>query len=148
MPRCRCNAEFCYICGTKWRNCDCPRWHEGRLLARAEHLVDRPREDNDHRPLDVRDRAVRIREATNYLLAGPECDHNNWEYIEGVGTCEICDYTGLVYIYLCRGCGTTSCNWCNTMAREEQEPRARVNRRQGRNGFRGRGSGRRASARV
>ncbi|PIL32154.1 hypothetical protein GSI_06860 [Ganoderma sinense ZZ0214-1] len=33
---CRCRFEFCYMCGSRWKTCDCPQWHEERLRAAAE----------------------------------------------------------------------------------------------------------------
>ncbi|KAF2666261.1 hypothetical protein BT63DRAFT_54129 [Microthyrium microscopicum] len=30
---CPCKAEFCYLCGAKWKTCDCSRWNEDRLLG-------------------------------------------------------------------------------------------------------------------
>ncbi|KAF6809185.1 IBR finger domain-containing protein [Colletotrichum sojae] len=32
---CRCRAEFCYLCGRKWKSCTCARWEEARLYARS-----------------------------------------------------------------------------------------------------------------
>ncbi|PWY92177.1 hypothetical protein BO70DRAFT_367399 [Aspergillus heteromorphus CBS 117.55] len=37
---CRCGREFCYICGRVWRTCDCPLWHENRLIDMANQGVD------------------------------------------------------------------------------------------------------------
>lgn len=39
--RCRCGAQFCYVCGQRWKTCGCPQWEEPRLYARAAQLVDR-----------------------------------------------------------------------------------------------------------
>ncbi|KAI5265912.1 hypothetical protein E4T47_08404 [Aureobasidium subglaciale] len=36
---CVCGAQFCYVCGTRWRTCDCPRWNESWLVDGG----DRPR---------------------------------------------------------------------------------------------------------
>ncbi|KFA55545.1 hypothetical protein S40293_02035 [Stachybotrys chartarum IBT 40293] len=36
---CRCGAEFCMICGVKWKNCDCPWFNYGAVEAdRLEHM--------------------------------------------------------------------------------------------------------------
>ncbi|KAI9171088.1 ATP-dependent RNA helicase DEAH12, chloroplastic [Paramyrothecium foliicola] len=37
---CRCGAEFCMICGTKWKNCDCP-WFNYETIDtdRAGHMI-------------------------------------------------------------------------------------------------------------
>lgn len=39
MCRCVCGAEFCYICGARWRTCSCPHFNEEWLMEG----VDRPR---------------------------------------------------------------------------------------------------------
>lgn len=41
MTRCRCGANFCYVCAATWRTCGCPQWEEQRLLERATLIVDR-----------------------------------------------------------------------------------------------------------
>ncbi|KAH8810786.1 hypothetical protein F5884DRAFT_698809 [Xylogone sp. PMI_703] len=33
---CRCGAEFCYVCGEKWKTCNCEQWTEHRLLTRSD----------------------------------------------------------------------------------------------------------------
>ncbi|KAG6002304.1 hypothetical protein E4U21_003255 [Claviceps maximensis] len=33
---CRCKAEFCYICGVAWKNCNCERWDEARIIHQEE----------------------------------------------------------------------------------------------------------------
>ncbi|KAG6324780.1 hypothetical protein E4U44_000112 [Claviceps purpurea] len=38
---CRCKAEFCYVCGLKWKQCSCAQWDEDRLIARVDNIVDR-----------------------------------------------------------------------------------------------------------
>ncbi|KFZ20941.1 hypothetical protein V502_02968 [Pseudogymnoascus sp. VKM F-4520 (FW-2644)] len=38
---CRCGAQFCYVCGQKWKNCGCEQWDEHRLLVRANQIIDR-----------------------------------------------------------------------------------------------------------
>ncbi|KAI2463784.1 hypothetical protein F4781DRAFT_106431 [Annulohypoxylon bovei var. microspora] len=35
---CRCKYEFCYVCGSRWKTCDCPHWEESRLYARAAQI--------------------------------------------------------------------------------------------------------------
>jgi len=32
---CRCTAQFCYLCAAKWKECNCPAFEEGWLLAMA-----------------------------------------------------------------------------------------------------------------
>ncbi|KAG6105452.1 hypothetical protein E4U31_001407 [Claviceps sp. LM219 group G6] len=38
---CRCKAEFCYVCGLKWKQCSCAQWDEDRLTARVDNIMDR-----------------------------------------------------------------------------------------------------------
>ncbi|KAG6026382.1 hypothetical protein E4U40_002158 [Claviceps sp. LM458 group G5] len=38
---CRCKAQFCYVCGLKWKQCSCAQWDEDRLTARVDNIVDR-----------------------------------------------------------------------------------------------------------
>lgn len=33
---CRCKTQFCYLCSSPWKTCQCPRWDEQRLVTRAE----------------------------------------------------------------------------------------------------------------
>jgi hypothetical protein len=41
MARCKCRAEFCYLCGLGWKTFSCERWNEQRLVERAQEVVDR-----------------------------------------------------------------------------------------------------------
>ncbi|KAK1974310.1 IBR finger domain-containing protein [Colletotrichum cereale] len=38
---CRCGAQFCYLCGHRWKNCTCAMWNEERLYARPNAIVNR-----------------------------------------------------------------------------------------------------------
>ncbi|KAK3625050.1 hypothetical protein LTR56_013654 [Elasticomyces elasticus] len=38
---CRCGAQFCYVCGARWKTCRCLQADEGRLYDRAAQIVDR-----------------------------------------------------------------------------------------------------------
>ncbi|THZ74730.1 hypothetical protein D6C84_09307 [Aureobasidium pullulans] len=48
---CRCGAQFCYICGARWKTCLCPHMNEAYLLAgndrprNAEHRLFQPPQD-------------------------------------------------------------------------------------------------------
>ncbi|GAB1727524.1 hypothetical protein NU195Hw_g537t1 [Hortaea werneckii] len=46
---CRCGFQFCYVCGARWKTCDCPQAHEARLYARARQIV--ARDPNPNRRL-------------------------------------------------------------------------------------------------
>ena len=39
--RCICGAEFCYICGVKWKTCNCGEIGEQPQMAQDEELRDR-----------------------------------------------------------------------------------------------------------
>jgi len=36
---CRCRAEFCYLCKTPWKNCECVQWDEERLYEEAHRAI-------------------------------------------------------------------------------------------------------------
>ena len=38
---CRCGRQFCYLCSRPWKTCNCKRWDERRLVARAQEVDDR-----------------------------------------------------------------------------------------------------------
>ncbi|KAK1816479.1 hypothetical protein LTR12_009070 [Friedmanniomyces endolithicus] len=38
---CPCGAQFCYICGRRWKTCACAQWEENHLFNRAAQIVDR-----------------------------------------------------------------------------------------------------------
>jgi hypothetical protein len=38
---CHCKAEFCYVCGARWKTCRCEQWEERRLYDRANQILDR-----------------------------------------------------------------------------------------------------------
>ncbi|KAJ7584835.1 hypothetical protein C8J56DRAFT_949154 [Mycena floridula] len=38
---CLCKQQFCYLCRTPWKNCDCVLWDTDRLVARAEQRLQR-----------------------------------------------------------------------------------------------------------
>ncbi|KAI1478009.1 hypothetical protein F4774DRAFT_387462 [Daldinia eschscholtzii] len=42
---CRCGFGFCYVCGGRWKTCQCEHWDEHRLYARAAQIDARAQED-------------------------------------------------------------------------------------------------------
>lgn len=116
--RCICQAEFCYVCGQKWKNCGCSLSDEDRLLERAERAVNRRAalnaahgDGDDIRPREEQVQDMRTRLQQNY------CDHNQWTHItctrRDPGTCQICGYQGRAYIYECAHCTFRACNYCH-----------------------------------
>ncbi|KAF7941769.1 uncharacterized protein EAE97_006606 [Botrytis byssoidea] len=89
--KCRCGAEFCYICGLRWNSCRCPHWHETRLGARATEAFDRRLE---HRLLERPHQAVgqgfaaraQVAVAAQALRNNP-AGENRWTYIHGNHMC-------------------------------------------------------------
>ncbi|RYP65651.1 hypothetical protein DL771_008203 [Monosporascus sp. 5C6A] len=51
---CRCGFQFCYVCGSEWKTCQCEHWDEHRLLERAQQIDardrDRDRDGEDAAP--------------------------------------------------------------------------------------------------
>ncbi|RYP17646.1 hypothetical protein DL767_009972 [Monosporascus sp. MG133] len=41
---CRCGFQFCYVCGSRWKTCQCDHWDEHRLLERAQQIDARDRD--------------------------------------------------------------------------------------------------------
>ncbi|KAF4339196.1 IBR finger domain protein [Fusarium beomiforme] len=70
---CICRAEFCYVCGERWKNCDCPQWQEERLVRRANDIVDR--DDNAGR-MDAQVRQARVERERANLIENHECTHD------------------------------------------------------------------------
>ncbi len=116
--RCICQAEFCYVCGQKWKNCGCSLFDEDRLLGRAERAVNRRAalnaahgDGDDIRPREEQIQDMRTRLQQNY------CDHNQWTHItcttRDPGICQLCGYQGREYIYECAHCTLRACNHCH-----------------------------------
>lgn len=105
---CRCGAQFCYVCGEKWKTCGCEQWHENRLLDRANTVVDR---DMD-RELDDAERAVRMEQEQQNLRDNHECRHETWRVESGAFQCEECLDHLPQYIYECVNCRIRACRIC------------------------------------
>lgn len=105
--RCRCHAEFCYLCGVRWKNCQCAQWQEDRLVARAEQVV-----QWNPRPRAPEIEARQVRQAIEHLRTRHECDHTSWNYVRGPHACEECHYTLPQYTFECRQCRLQACNRC------------------------------------
>lgn len=115
--RCRCDAQFCYRCGTKWRNCDCGDYDEPQLQTRATRgmALRAARRADRGLPPDLRPREQQLAELRQRLRV--DCDHNNFSYERrsrmDPGYCEICGYQGWIYIFRCDHCRFTACRDCH-----------------------------------
>lgn len=116
--RCRCEAEFCYRCGTKWRNCECGDYDEPQLQTRAARGIDIRAARRVARvlPPDLRPREQQLAELQQRLQV--DCDHNNFNYEGGKseqnpGRCEVCEYPAWIYILRCEHCRFTACRDCH-----------------------------------
>ncbi|EEH33161.2 IBR finger domain-containing protein [Paracoccidioides lutzii Pb01] len=132
---CRCGAQFCYICGQRWKSCACEQWDEGRLLARANQILDREPErlaavpapadatrlaNAPHLPQEIDPpanptldrRNILVAETMQNLRANHECGHSHWRWVQGPHQCEECHHFLTQYIFECRLCRLQACNRC------------------------------------
>ncbi|KAH8695674.1 hypothetical protein BGW36DRAFT_299454 [Talaromyces proteolyticus] len=111
---CRCGREFCYICGNVWRSCNCPLWHENRLVEMANEAVDEEVEPN----ADAGVRQGLFNRIVENLRRHEEvgCEHHRssqWRWRnQGSLQCEVCDYVLPEYIFMCTNCRMRACNRC------------------------------------
>ncbi|TDZ35845.1 E3 ubiquitin-protein ligase [Colletotrichum spinosum] len=104
---CRCGAQFCYICGAKWKTCGCDQWAEERLISRAETIVGR------HAPaLNPEHHARRVERAARQLAAHHQCEHPTWRTRKGPNRCEECHESKPHFIYECARCRIHACRDC------------------------------------
>ncbi|UPK91804.1 hypothetical protein LCI18_002739 [Fusarium solani-melongenae] len=106
---CKCKAEFCYVCGKRWKTCSCPQWHEERLYCRANAIVDRA---NDAAQLNEAVRQRRVEQERLNLIENHECTHERWKGRPGPRECEECLEIMPVFIYECRRCRIMACRRC------------------------------------
>ena len=107
---CLCGAQFCYVCGLRWKTCTCPQWDDARLLARATQVVRRVRPDE--RPHNAQAEQHQIQRAVQNLRERHECNHQRWQYVRGPNRCEECHHTLSEYIFECGQCQLRACNRC------------------------------------
>ncbi|KAJ3502013.1 hypothetical protein NM208_g16816 [Fusarium decemcellulare] len=74
---CLCKAEFCYVCGKRWKTCACAQWDEDRLVRRANAIVDRAGR------IDERARRIRVEQERHNLMENYECTHQKWNSRSG-----------------------------------------------------------------
>lgn len=115
---CRCRAEFCYVCGERWKTCGCAQWDEARLLDRAADIVDR--HDGPVRPGNVRGEPARalqrerqVARMADQLRERHECDHHGrWIRRTGTHRCEECHDFLANFILECHQCRLLACVRC------------------------------------
>ncbi|KAI0130713.1 hypothetical protein F4814DRAFT_444849 [Daldinia grandis] len=114
---CRCGAQFCYLCGQRWKTCHCPQWDEQLLYGQAGVIHDGAH--NDHGEVAVAEdpdledgRNRRFMDIVDDLRENHQCDHANWHYIAGRHVCEVCGRHMTTFIYGCYGCDIHVCRQC------------------------------------
>ncbi|KAF2866427.1 hypothetical protein BDV95DRAFT_631857 [Massariosphaeria phaeospora] len=110
---CRCKAQFCYVCGVQWKNCQCPEADARRIEERAEDIVDREAPAN----LPHAERQQRVRQIQHDLEENHECEHPGkfQRVFDGPRRgfrCEMCDARHWKYILRCRHCYLSVCEEC------------------------------------
>ncbi|RMJ16380.1 hypothetical protein CDV36_003924 [Fusarium kuroshium] len=106
---CKCKAEFCYVCGERWKTCACPHWQEERLYNRANAIVDRA---NDAAVINEAARQRRVEQERLNLIENHECTHERWRGRPGPRECEECLDIMPLFIYECRQCRIMACRRC------------------------------------
>jgi hypothetical protein len=95
--RCPCSAQFCYLCGLKWKTCRCDLWDESRLLLRANEVVDRGGN----------------RDPVAQVQAEVGCDHDEgFDRLPAAERCEDCGDFMARFIFECRQCPLRVCLRC------------------------------------
>ncbi|KAG5665504.1 hypothetical protein KAF25_009629 [Fusarium avenaceum] len=81
---CLCRAQFCYLCGERWKTCSCPHWEEDRLVRRANAVVNR---DNNAHRMNAVVRQARVERERANLIQNHECTHERWRQRGGEHQC-------------------------------------------------------------
>ncbi|KAF2721384.1 hypothetical protein K431DRAFT_213455, partial [Polychaeton citri CBS 116435] len=119
--RCRyCKAEFCYVCGQRWKTCECEQWAEGRLTARAIEVIDRdpnrriwPSTQPARETYDTnQQRRQLLARTVEHLRENHVCSHRRWSFVQGRHRCEECQHVLNKYIFDCAQCHLRACNRC------------------------------------
>ncbi|CAI7603043.1 unnamed protein product [Penicillium discolor] len=102
--RCRCRHEFCYVCSTPWKQCECAHWDEAMLQEQAELIATR----NQPAPAPQV-----VEQAAQFLVEQHDCYHDGaWKKLGISAECEECGDVMPDYIFECRHCGIQACNSC------------------------------------
>ncbi|KZL82810.1 ibr finger domain-containing protein [Colletotrichum incanum] len=98
---CRCGAEFCYLCGNRWKTCACAHSIEERLYARANV--------NDNRNakasfMNSQGRVRRIEREAQILAIDDQRTHDIPRRRSGTSHCRECHDSMPLYINECPRC--------------------------------------------
>jgi hypothetical protein len=112
--RSKCGAQFCYVCGVRWKECASETADVDRIEEQAEEIVDIDEE------LDILDdtRYERTEEIGRALLDHNQCDHPQCFQRITEGTpiggfrCVVCQERNDEYILECEECLLEACEDC------------------------------------
>jgi hypothetical protein len=125
---CVCGTQFCYQCTAGWKTCDCPRYDDDLIRARAartvrrqfqledgevdeleeEDVIEKPLRGVDAQKPNSEEFAARIQTEVNRMRTGlRKCKHKKLRRVDIGGVCDACG-NGPAYnkwhVYLMRGC--------------------------------------------
>ncbi|RDW86460.1 BRcat and Rcat domain-containing protein [Aspergillus mulundensis] len=119
---CRCGADFCYKCGGSLdlgessEECKCYELDvDGREDPAPDDL------DIDYRALgvfnidDTSTSTVELQDSAGFAEGGQdedECNHEEFRFVQGYFSCELCSDPGYRFCYECRECGILACRRC------------------------------------
>ncbi|KAG8358683.1 hypothetical protein FVEN_g3628 [Fusarium venenatum] len=135
---CPCGHQFCYICGARWKTCQCPHWNENRLVDAAPGRValamirirdayqerqaeeerqhrERERQERERQAEAIRrERAEQIRrEVQERTSLHPDyCFHQSYVRVEGRHECAERRQTPGSFILECDDCDIYVCHRC------------------------------------
>ncbi|KAF2703138.1 hypothetical protein K504DRAFT_444366 [Pleomassaria siparia CBS 279.74] len=111
---CHCRAQFCYVCGLKWKSCKCPTADINRIVERAQEVVNRDAPDD----LPNAEHRRRVQEVQAQLEEDHECVHpGRFQRVfgrrrGGAMECEMCGAYHYKYLLQCRRCFINVCEEC------------------------------------
>lgn len=106
MYSCRCGYEFCYLCTSKWKSCECDNFTEEHLLERVNEIVDRQPPANDAA------RVARVLQVRQQVMEHHHCMHFHVEKIYGPHNCQNCHQMMREHILQCYQCHLRACFRC------------------------------------
>ncbi|KAI9669472.1 MAG: hypothetical protein M1817_004697 [Caeruleum heppii] len=105
-------AEFCYVCGLRWKTCDCAQWDEARLLDRAHQMVARDPARAPAAAAGAGAREEHVRQIQDRLRARHGCNHRSWIRREGPRRCDECRQQLPLFAFECDRCHIWACQRC------------------------------------